>query len=71
MTLRQSRRLWHWVGAETLSEVATVGVNSAQCRFGVPVRLTLLDAIEIIDVTPEARAAIEAAPPWKAGARAR
>lgn len=63
--LRESRRLWQWVGAKTLSEVATVGVNSASCRFGVKINVILLDAIEIIYATPAGRAAIESAPIWQ------
>lgn len=63
--LRDSRRLWHWNGAATLSEVAVDGVDSRTCRFGTPVRVTLIDVIEIIDTTSVGRKAIEDAPKWK------
>jgi hypothetical protein len=68
VVLRDARRLWHWNGAATLSEVATVGVDSKSCRFGSPVRITVMQVCEIIDTTAEARRAIEAAPVWKPNA---
>lgn len=65
--LLNSRRLWQWFGANTLSEVATLGVDSKRCKFGAPVRITILDPIEIIDATEQGRKSIEKAPEWKAG----
>ncbi len=67
LVLTNSRRLWQWFGAATLSEVAVDGVNSASCKFGRPVRIEILDPIEIIDTTEKARATIEAAPKWEPG----
>jgi hypothetical protein len=36
------------------------------CKFPAPVNVTLLEAIEILDVTEQARQAIEAVPAWEA-----
>jgi uncharacterized protein YbjT (DUF2867 family) len=66
--LTDARRLWYWSGAATLSELAVRGVkNPRDCKFPTPVsRVLLLEAIEILDVTPEARASIGAVPEWRA-----
>ena len=61
VTLDRSRRLWRWFGAWTLSEIATAGLDVAKSKIGAPVTVTLTEAIEIIDVTPEAAAILETA----------
>lgn len=61
VVLEKSRRLWRWFGAWTLSEVATKGIDTKQSKVGAPISVTLTEAIEIIDVLPEAAASIEAA----------
>lgn len=63
-----ARRLWYWRGAASLSQMAVGGTSRpAECKFPAPVpRVTLTEAIEILDVTPEARASIEAVPVWTA-----
>lgn len=61
VVLEKSRRLWRWFGAWTLSEVATKGIDTRQSKVGAPISVTLTEAIEIIDVLPEAVASIEAA----------
>lgn len=53
VTLTKSRRIWSWAGANTLSEIATSGLNSSQSRVAVPVDIVLTQAIEIIDCTPQ------------------
>lgn len=55
--LTGARRLWKWVGAFTLSEVATKGVSKSGSRIAVelPV-IELTEAIEIIPTTEAARA---------------
>ena len=51
VVLKNARRLWKWSGAFTLNAVATAGVNRNESRISVTVpKITLLDAIEIIDV---------------------
>jgi hypothetical protein len=66
VVLTGARRLWYWAGAASLSELAQRGTSRPQdCKFPVAVdRVTLLQAIEILDVTPAARASIEGVPVW-------
>lgn len=59
--LVKSRRIWSWQGANTLSEIATLGLDSKRSRIAVPVSITLTEAIEIIDCTDAGIQAIEAA----------
>lgn len=69
VVLRNSRRLWYWKGAASLSELSQSGVKyPEECKFGVVVvgDATLLGACEILPVTQEARASIESVKPWRA-----
>lgn len=59
--LECSRRIWSWSGANTLSEIATNGLDVKKSRVAVPITITLTEAIEIIDCTPEAVACLESA----------
>jgi hypothetical protein len=59
--LVKSRRIWSWRGANTLSEIATAGLDTKRSRVAVPVSITLTEAIEIIDCTEAGVAAMEAA----------
>jgi hypothetical protein len=59
--LTKSRRIWYWKGANTLSEIATTGLDSVNSKIAVPVDITLTQAIEIIDCTDEAVKSIESA----------
>jgi hypothetical protein len=63
--LVKSRRIWRWFGANTLSEIATAGLDVSKSKVGAPVSITLTEAIEIIDCTPEAVASLESAK-WSA-----
>lgn len=67
ITLLNSIRIWYWSGAASLSELAAKGPkNPKQCKFGVPVpRITLTEAIEIIECTPEGVKAINDTPSWE------
>ena len=67
VVMRNARRLWYWKGAASLSELAMKGVACPEeCKFPCPVeRVHLLEAIEILDVTPAARESIEGVPEWK------
>lgn len=62
-----ARRLWHWAGAASLSQLAVSGTSRPKdCKFPVAVSsITLTEAIEILDVTPEAEASIKAVPIWQ------
>jgi len=59
--LVNSRRIWSWEGANTLSEIALRGLNIEGSRVAERVTITLTEAVEIIDCTPEAVANLEAA----------
>jgi len=61
VTLERSRRIWRWTGANTLSEIATAGVDVANSKIAEPVTITLTEAIEIIECTPAAASNLEAA----------
>lgn len=62
-----SRRLWYWSGAASLSQLAMEGVvNPKECKFAMPVGKTeLTDIIEVLDVTPKAKEIIEGVGVWK------
>lgn len=62
-----ARRIWYWEGAATLSQLAMEGVKSPErCKFPRAVdRVEILEVIEILDVTPAAKANIEAVPIWE------
>ena len=67
VSLREARRLWNWKGAQTLSCLAAVGTTRPnECRFPAPVRITVTEAIEIIDCTEAGRRSIESVPVWTA-----
>ena len=60
VALERSRRIWSWQGANTLSEIATCGLDTKRSRVAVPVSITLTEAIEIIDCTAYGVKSIEA-----------
>lgn len=64
--MRDARRLWYWKGAASLSQLAVDGVSCPkECKFPVAVdRVELLEAIEILDVTPKAKQSIASVPVW-------
>ena len=52
VVLTNTRRIWYWKGAFTISAVATQGVDRAVSRISLPVEEnTLTEAIEIIKVS--------------------
>jgi len=67
VVMSKARRIWYWEGAASLSQLATEGTTKPEnCKFPCEVEsITLLQAIEIIDCTPEAEASIKAVPVWK------
>lgn len=67
VTMRNARRLWYWDGAASLSQLAMQGTSKPKnCKFPTAVdRVLLTEAIEILDVTPKARASIEGVPVWQ------
>lgn len=65
--LLNSRRLWYWKGAASLSQLAVDGVTHPnECKFSVRVaEITVLGAIEIIPCTDKAIDCIEGVKEWK------
>lgn len=59
--LHRSRRIWRWYGANSCSGLAIGGLDVKKSSVADPVTITLTEAIEIIDCTPEAVASIESA----------
>ena len=68
VTLKNSRRIWYWSGAASLSELAVRGAkNVSSCKFAPQVSdIVLLDACEIITCTAEAENMIRKCPEWSA-----
>jgi hypothetical protein len=66
VVLRQARRIFYWDGAASLSQLATTGTTKPEnCKFPCAVdRVELLQAIEILDVTPVAKKSIESVIVW-------
>lgn len=66
VTLLNARRIWYWDGAASLSELAMKGTSKPEnCKFPCPViKVTLLEAIEILDTTEVAQKSIESVPIW-------
>jgi len=69
VVLKNSRRLWYWKGAASLSELAVYGAkNVSECKFGVlnvePIQL--LDACEIIICQPDGKGMIVKCQEWRA-----
>ncbi len=64
--LVQARRIWHWAGAASLSQLATHGTSKpGDCKFPCEVpSVTLIEAIEILPVTAEAKASIDGVAIW-------
>jgi len=68
VTMTDTRRLWYWDGAASLSQLAVEGTSKPRtCKFTVVVPdITVLGAIEIIPCTEEAEASIKGVKEWKA-----
>ena len=63
--LVNSRRMWSWAGANSLSELCQYGSKKhAVCNFSVPVNRIKLMAIEIIYVSDEAFQNLNKIPIW-------
>ena len=66
VVLSDSRRIWRWEGAASLSQLATDGTSAPlDCKFPCSVKEILLtEAIEIITCTAVAKESIESVPVW-------
>jgi hypothetical protein len=62
------RRVWYWSGSATLSQMAEEGVkNAGACKFSMQVaKMFVMNVAEIIDLSPSAKANLDAVPSWKA-----
>tara|TARA_R110002051_G_scaffold324424_1_gene421580 strand:+ start:371 stop:739 length:369 start_codon:yes stop_codon:yes gene_type:complete len=67
VVLSESRRLWYWKGAATLSQVAGTGITKPDdCKFPAPIsEITVLGVIEIIPCTVDAMNIIKGVLEWK------
>lgn len=67
VTLVNSRRLWSWSGAATLSQLAMEGVSESESKFPMEVsEITVYSICEKIQATDEARKSIAKVPVWNA-----
>lgn len=66
--LKNTRRIWYWKGAASLSQMAVSGVTCPlECKFSVVApEIILTEAIEVLTCTKEAIANIKEVPEWKA-----
>lgn len=67
VVLTDARRLWYWKGAASLSQLAESGTSKpGECKFPEAVKkIILLQVIEILSVSKNAKKSIEAVPTWK------
>jgi hypothetical protein len=67
VTLYNSRRLWQWAGAATLSQLAMEGCSKDGSKFPTEVNeITVYDICEKIAATESARKSISKVPVWNA-----
>lgn len=66
VVLENTRRLWYWKGAASLSQVAGTGITSPEsCKFPAAIaEIELTEAIEIIPCTDKAKCIIEGVKEW-------
>lgn len=60
VTLKNARRVWSWHKRFTLNEIANSGVGDGSQLSDTVSEILLTEAIEIIDVKPEAANALKA-----------
>lgn len=68
VVLRDSRRIWRWMGALTLSHLATEGapLDAEWSRIAPSVdSIVLLDGAEVLPLTEQAAARLDAMPDWR------
>jgi hypothetical protein len=63
--LINTRRLYKWAGALTISELAAIGTNNPQgCQFTMEIPSITLVAIEIVPVTQVGFSSLTSVPVW-------
>jgi len=65
--MKNARRIWHWDGAASLSQLAMDGTSKpSECKFPKAVdNVELTEAIEILECTDKAEESIKSVPEWK------
>jgi len=65
--LKDSRRLWYWSGAASLSQLAVEGTKKpSECKFPVAMpNQEVTGVLEVIPMTDAAVASLKAVPVWK------
>ena len=61
VVLRDARRVWYWKGARTLNELVAHGPAEGSKISEPTSRITLTEAIEVIEMTPEQHAKLAGA----------
>lgn len=66
VNLKNSRRIWYWDGAASLSELAVNGTaKSDNCKFPIAVdKMTVFEVIELIECTEKAINSINSVKIW-------
>lgn len=61
-----ARRIWYWEGANSLSDLATIGTTKKdKCKFTRPVNETILtEVVEVLSVSDVAKKSIDEVPEW-------
>lgn len=63
--LTDARRIWRWAGQRELAGLATYGPELPDgCRISPAVSVTVLGVCEVITMTPQAVASLDAIPDW-------
>jgi hypothetical protein len=67
VVLLNSRRVYYWDGAATLSQLAMEGsTKPSNCKITMPVNeITIMNAIEIIPITEKALVCLNSIKEWK------
>lgn len=67
VVMKKARRLWYWAGAASLSQLAQEGTSKPkECKFPCEVdTITLINAIEVLDVTDKAKKSIGGVDIWQ------
>jgi hypothetical protein len=66
VVLTNARRIYHWCGAATLSQLSVEGTSKPdECKFPCAVpEVTLLEAIEILPLSEKAKASLDSVKVW-------
>ena len=65
--MTQSRRIWYWEGAASLSQLAMEGTSKPEnCKFPcvITTEHIVTETIEVIECTKKAIASLQAVPVW-------